>query len=121
MTRWNELQNFDGLMLWKDTPILDFTIKDGEILKWEKHEENSNDYPIEFTYDFTPHGLNSFLENRLVPPTRQDLQRVLHDLGINEYNWDDIIAANYGLCTDDCYWFRQRGSNLVYDDIKIRD
>ena len=115
------LNNFNGTLLWKDLPILDFCIERGKVLKWEMHPENEDYYPIEFTYNATVYGLQDFIDCRIVPITRQNLQRVLKDLGLKEYSWDGIIRANYGLCTDDCYWFRQDGSNLKYDDIKIRD
>lgn len=128
MARWNELRNFDGTLFWRELPILDFTLVDGEVCKWDLHPENEKYYPLEFTYDCTPHGLNLFIESRIVPPTRQNLQRVLNDLQIDEYNWDKIIKANYGLCTDDYYWFRQSGdcvgqggNPITYKDIKIRD
>lgn len=116
-----QFMNFDGTLLWKDIPILDFSIVDGECSSWHMHEENKKYYPFVFKYQPNLKGLNLFVSSRLVPETRQNIEKVLKDLGLTEYTCDGIVKANYGLCTDDCYWFRQTGSSLKYDDVKIRD
>lgn len=115
------LRSYSGTLLWKDKPILDFTVIHGHIERWDLHPENEAYYIFEFQYNPTLAGLQLFLDNRIVPETRQNIQEVLADLGLQEYNVDDILKANYGLCTDDCYWFRPQDSDLKYDDIKIRD
>ena len=115
------LMNFTGTVLWKDIPILDCSIVNGEVLQWELHLENEKYYLWEFQYDPTMNGLQKFIDGRIMPPTRQFLQDALESIGLTEYSQDGIIRANYGLCTDDCYWFRPADSGLKYEDIKIRD
>ena len=88
------LNNFNGTLLWKDLPILDFCIERGKVLKWEMHPENEDYYPIEFTYNATVYGLQDFIDCRIVPITRQNLQRVLKDLGLKEYSWAVLTRGN---------------------------
>lgn len=118
---YKHLYNFSGTLLWKDLPIVDFTVANGEYTEWVMHPENRAYYPVEFWNQTWYGSLHQFIDVRIVPITRQGLDEVLQDIGLTEYTWDGIIKANYGLCTDDCYWFKPKGSSLKYDDIKIRD
>lgn len=121
MQKADKLMNFSGKILWKDIDILTFSVKDGIFEEWHLHLENSKYFPLVFRYDQSYDGLSTFIEDRLMPRTRQNLQIALKSIGLDEYSWDGIIKANYGLCTDDCYWFKPAGSALAYNDIKIRD
>lgn len=116
------LMNYEGTMFWKDLPIADFKIEDGLGVYFKLYTENEKYYPFEFKY-VKPNceTLQRIIADRMLPPTRQGLDRLLKRIGLAEYSYDGLIRINHGLCTDDYYWFRQSHETTEYKDIQIRD
>lgn len=113
-------QNLHGTFMWKDKPLFCVKMKDGLMKEFNPFMENRTYFPYIMQSYPTEERFKQEMTSRLFPPTRQNLQRVLDDLEITEYNVDDIIASNYALNIKDHRWFKPYGSPLVYDDIKIR-
>jgi hypothetical protein len=68
------------------------------------------DLPVMFGFPIagtTPNPPSSaildFLENRVIPPNRDYLKEILHQNGIYEYSWQELIKLNKGRTTDDYY------------------
>src|SRR5699024_7580333 len=109
-------------LFWKDIPIADFKIENGVGSYLKLYEENKKYYPLEFwTTKPTFRDLQMMVADRMLPPTRQGLDRLLKRIGLAEYSYDGLIRINHGLCTDDYYWFRQSHETIEYKDIQIRD
>lgn len=48
-----------------------------------------------------PDAVKFFLENRVLPPNRQNIQDILEESGVNTYNWRAMIRLNNGrTCSD---------------------
>ena len=45
----------------------------------------------------------AFLEDRVLPPSRQNLKPELEEHGIYRYDWRDLIILNRGRVVDDPY------------------
>lgn len=116
------LMNYEGTLFWKDLPIVDFKIENGYSVYFKLYPENEKYYPFEFRY-VKPNceTLQRIIADRMIPPTRQGLDRLLKRIGLAEYSYDGLIRINHGLCTDDYYWFRQSHETIEYKDIQIRD
>ena len=119
----DRIRDLRAVLQWKDLPLLKIDITEGNVKSLELLVEHDSSYlPLIFkwkrvTYD----NLNYFLESRLLPKTRQDLNNTLKRLNLPKYSWEGLIEKTYGLNTDDCYWFKPLGSSLTYNDIKLRD
>lgn len=75
--------------------------------------------------DRVPDGdcLLSFLEWRCWDRNRPDIDRILTQLGLHEYNPLTIVLKTHGLKHCDYLWlkFDTDDEDLTYDKIKIRD
>lgn len=119
----DRIKDLRAILQWKDIPLLKIDIANGNVKSLELLVAKDNSFlPLIFKWKPTDYDtLNYFLESRLLPKTRQDLNTVLKKLGLTHYSWEGLITKTYGLNTDDCYWFKPIGTNLKYEDIKIRD
>ena len=118
----SKIKELKATLQWKDEPLLRINIENGEVNELTMLEENTNKYP--WLMRKCPDAkilLDKYLESQMMPETRQHMEITLRQVGLTEYSWEGLISVNYGLNTDNCYWFKPLGSNLVYDDIKIRD
>lgn len=62
---------------------------------------------------------NKWFKGRGIPSWRKDLERLLNNLGV-ESNFD-LLLKSYGLSLSDCYWIKEEGSNIKWDDINFFD
>lgn len=73
------------------------------------------------TEEMDTYGALEILEGRCFPRNRDNLEELLHKLGLKTYHPLDIIRKTHGLMRNDFVWIRFQGENLKYDDIKIRN
>lgn len=121
------VRDFEATFLFKDIPLFRMVIDSaGDVCEYEilADRDKLHMFPIEFKNgEIGVRGMQSFLQERIVPETRHGLKELLAANGIYSYDVKAILQATHGLCTDDCYWMKFPGINdtLKYDDIKLRD
>lgn len=96
--------NLSGTIMWKDVPIIEFSIVRG-IPKCKRL--SSEHLPIEFRSRVTDEeALLLFLDERVVPETRIGLKDALKNAGIPYFSMDAILRKFHGCCYEDSYWLR---------------
>ena len=70
------------------------------------------------------YAVRTFLETRVVPPNRVDLDYILKDMGLDEYNIYKILEITHGVKADDTWWIRfdhMPDDGLRWKDLNLRD
>lgn len=62
-------------------------------------------------------ALNSWFLGRGIPSWRKDLSGLLTRLGIS--STDELLDKSYGLSLSDQYWFKEKNSNITWNDINF--
>ena len=94
-----------GTVMRKNTPIIDFEIKRGDVVKCELLVNDG--LPIEFRFPQPKErALALFLDDRVVPETRIGLQKELKKVGILYFDMDMILHYNCGFSIQDDFWVR---------------
>ena len=85
---------------------------------------------IEYT-DFLPHqflgkrphtidSVNDALEARCFESTHHHRDRLLRQLGLQQYNPLDIVRITHGVMLHDFNWIRFADENLKYEDVMVK-
>lgn len=116
-----EYDSFSGKVYEKNIPLLQFEVKNGKPIFIKYLNPNLRIFPIQFKlYKTKEEALMAFLEDRLVPETRQNIREILHEMGLLYYDPIGIIRYNHGLQVDDTFWIEFKGEHILYDSIKLR-
>ena len=106
-------------VMFKDEKVASITVKDNTV-----HDLTYTDirYKQPFikkpvTIDF----VNSFLERRSIPQNRNNIDEILFNLGLNEYNMLDILKKTHGVSFDDFWWIKFENEDLNWKDVKVRE
>lgn len=59
-----------------------------------------------------------FFESRCFPRTRDNVQKLLQDLGLEYYDPYLICLKTNGRMTNDHFWIRFKGDKRKYEDFK---
>ena len=51
-------------------------------------------------------AIEAFLKSRVLPPNRQNIQQLLEQEGMHEYNWKEMIKLNQGRSVEDYFSVR---------------
>ncbi len=99
--------NLSGTIMWKDEQLVNFAIRYGEVIDCDIIAYHSCHLPFEFRVKAPKErAVLLFLEDRVTPSTRIDLQRDLRLSGLDYYDPTTILRYNKGWNVSDYYWVR---------------
>lgn len=117
MEREYFIWNLEGTLYYKDMPLFEFKIKNRELVYW-KDLSNKEMWPLEpKVYDMSYRTLNDFFRRRVVQDNAMLLKEYLEDMGLDYYDFEELIKKNNG-STHDFYWvkFKDMGAKN-FDEI----
>jgi hypothetical protein len=105
------------LYMKNDNIMTSISVKQGS----KVHFVNFTDKPLDcaFGLQSSPVGLNAlidFLGERCVPKSRFNIDEVLKNMGLSEYNEVDIIEKTYGILIDDSFWVKDSSDAISYKE-----
>ena len=115
------INNLKGILHYLDTPLLDFEIKDRELIK-AVNLSNSKFFPPELAvYGVTYGNINAFFERRTMKEGCMCYKEHLKAIGMDKFDFDKYIDKNNGNNNVDNYWvkFPDHGA-MCFRDIANR-
>ena len=99
-------RNIKGYIMKKDLPLIRFACEGGMLQEVEILTEREN-LPLEYHFKVSDRRATElFLEDRVVPQTRQHLEEALQRVGIPYYDPELLLRYNKGVSVEDSYWVR---------------
>jgi len=95
----------------------DIYIKNGNI-EFKKYD-NRLGYQLFIFDNITIQDIKNCFEIRAIPKNRTNINKILNNLGLKEYDIYDVIKATHGISPSDSFWFKFDDENIKYEDIKI--
>lgn len=99
-------ESIKGYIMENDVPLVRFAYHRGTLMEVELLRDRK-ELPYEYKLcdsDFLATDL--FLEDRVVPPTRQGLEKELKKAGIPYYSPVNMLKHNAGVSVGDDYWIK---------------
>ena len=111
--------SMDATLMWRDKPLFHFVIERGEVIRYEfLCSRDDRDLVYEFDFYQSPRkAILEFLDDRVVPETRQGLQHDLKCAGMPYYDPELILKFNHACCVTDCWWLQFSGQNFIWQEI----
>lgn len=105
------------LYMKNDSVMTSISVKQGG----KVHFVNFTDKPLDcaFGLQSSPVGLSAlidFLGERCVPKSRFNIDEVLKNMGLSEYNEVDIVEKTYGILIDDSFWVKNSSDTISYKE-----
>ncbi|MBO4845331.1 MAG: hypothetical protein J5525_03395 [Lachnospiraceae bacterium] len=100
------INNLKGILYYLDTPLLDFEIKERELIK-AVNLSGSKLFPPELAVWGVSYGnLNAFFERRTMKEGCMFYREHLKAVGLDRFDFDEYIHKNNGNNNVDNYWVR---------------
>ena len=100
------INNLQGILYYLDTPLLDFEVKDRNLIK-AVDLNGGNLYPMELAVWGISYGnLNSFFERRTMKEGCMFYREHLKAIGMERFDFDTYIRKNNGNNNLDNYWVK---------------
>ena len=104
------LQNLKGILYHKDMPLLQFEIKDKQLVSWQDLSGQKM-WPAEFkVWGVSYRNFNEFFRRRVVEEHTMFMREWLNALGLEEYDFEKIIKVHSGCNNLDYYWVKMEGA-----------
>lgn len=114
----------DILLMNKNTPVLNATYdNDNKLFTEIKDVYNINFAPLSVYNAFNMKGgslvkaLNNWFKGRGIPSWRQDLKRLLDEIGIDSA--EDLLDKAFALSLSDQYWIKESSDLIKWEDINF--
>lgn len=102
--RW--IQNLKGILYYLDTPLLDFEIKERQLVK-AKNLSGGKFFPPELAvYGINYGNINEFFERRTMKEGCMFYREHLKAIGMERFNFDEYIKIKNGNNHLDNYWVK---------------
>lgn len=111
------IENIEGILYFKDTPVIDFKIVNWTLV-YAKDLSNGRFYPWEMHVMGLNYGaFNSFFNDRVVREHAQDIRMYLDFLGLKFYDFNEMILKMNGWDALGCHWvkFKDKGAKCWND------
>lgn len=96
-----------GTLMHKNVPLCEFEMLDGFIVDYREICQDAREFPIEMHLAKTPQwGLSVFLNDRVVPSSRQGLEKDLARIGMKYYDVSELTKRQNASSCEDDYWVR---------------
>ncbi len=100
------IQNMQGILYYLDTPLLDFAIRDRELIK-AKDLSCGKLYPWELAmYGVSYGNINAFFQRRTMKEGCMLYREHLEAIGMEKFDFDRYIMLNNGNNHLDNYWVK---------------
>lgn len=100
------IQNMQGILYYLDTPLLDFEIRDRELIK-AKDLSDRKLYPWELAmYGVSYGNINAFFQRRTMKEGCMFYREHLEAIGMKQFDFDKYIMLNNGNNHLDNYWVK---------------
>ena len=111
--------NVQGTLMKREKELIHFTIERG-YLKEITQIADTKDLPIELRMNpDLPYLFRLFLDDRVVPSTRQGLTEELHSVGIPYYSPDALLRYNHGVSFEDDYWINFDNDKKTFEQVRF--
>lgn len=113
--RW--INNLEGVLFFLNTPLLDFEIKDRQLVKAIDLNEGKLFPPELALYGISYGNLNEFFERRTMKEGCMFYREHLKAIGMDEFDFDKYIMLKNGNNNLDNYWvkFKDFGARRFED------
>lgn len=117
------VMNIAGTVYEKETPLFEFELTMQSLTKFKFLCDDMKKFPFFLRVNKrNTWYLNTFLEERVVPPTRQNIKDLLESSGLKKYNVNDILKVTHGITSEDYYWIKFGDDDkTIYEELKIRE
>lgn len=117
--RW--INNLKGILFYFDTPLLDFEIKDRQLIRAIDLNEGKLFPPELAIYGITYSNINDFFERRTMKEGCMLYHENLKSIGMNEFDFDKYIMIKNGNNNLDNYWvkFEDFGAKCFNDFMMV--
>lgn len=113
------LDNFSFEVYWKDDITARVYVR-GKNVTVSKYTENPGKQ-LFADKKMTRYQLGKIFEMRCWEKGRADINEILENLGLKEYNPYEIVRKTHGVSYNDYIWFRFPGEQLTSKDVLVRD
>lgn len=111
--------NIQGTLMERDKELIHFTIERSYLTELTQIAA-TEDLPIELRLNSDlPYLFRLFLDDRVVPSTRQGLGAELRSMGIPYYNPDALLRYNHGVSFEDDYWINFDDDKKNFEQVKF--
>lgn len=101
------IRNLSGTIMYKDTPVFDFSIVNGELVKYRQYREDSVNLPPEISlWGYSYDNINCFFRRRVVKDGAMWITEYLHAMGMEKYDFESIVRFHHGKNYLDNYWIK---------------
>ena len=100
------INNIKGILYHKDTPLIDFEIKNTHLV-YAKDLSNGELYPFEFEmFGLNYAAFNSFFNERVVRNHTQYLRDYLDGMGLRHYDMEELVKRMNGWNGVGYFWVK---------------
>lgn len=103
------INNLKGILYYWNTPLLDFEIKDRELVKAINLSESRFFPPELAVYGVTYNNINEFFKRRTMKEGCMFYYEHLRAIGMEHFDFDRYIMKNNGNNNLDNYWVKFEG------------
>lgn len=111
------INNLKGILYYWNTPLLDFEIKDRQLIKAVDLNEGKYFPPELAVYGVTYGNINEFFERRTMKEGCMFYREHLKAIGMEKFDFDEYIRKNNGNNNLDLFWvkFEEFGAKRFED------
>lgn len=111
------INNLKGILYYWNTPLLDFEIKDRQLIKAVDLNEGKFFPPELAVYGVTYGNINEFFERRTMKEGCMFYREHLKAIGMEKFDFDEYIRKNNGNNNLDLFWvkFEEFGAKRFED------
>ena len=103
------INNLKAVLYYLDTPLLDFEIRDRELIRAVDLNEGRLFPPEIALYGITYGNINEFFERRTMKEGCMYYREHLRNIGMKRFDFDEYIRKNNGNNNLDNYWLKFDG------------
>lgn len=106
MQREHFIRNLKGTMYYQDTPIVEFEIKNRELVQFEDLSNGKYWFAELGLWGETYVAFNEFFKRRVVQDYAMYLREYLDACGLESYDFEEIVKRNNGSNHLDMFWVK---------------
>lgn len=105
-------------VMFKDEKVASIAVKDNDVYVSIYTDIR---YKQPFNKIVSLEYIERFLEDRCIPRNRQNINEVLGNLGLENYDVIEILKKTHGVSFDDFWWIKFENEGLNWKDVKVRE
>lgn len=105
-------------VFWRDEKTGHVEIKNNTLIKNECYTDDLLKCACGRIKDYI--NMTGYLKTRIMCRERWTAE-MLADIGLQEYNFFEILKRTHGVDVDDFTWFRFEDEEITWNDVKVRD